>query len=188
MTIIMIRKAALQIGMPALLAVICWNAYLGVHHLRETRQTATLMVESSTIQTNISAVLQDLTDMEASQRGYLLAGDTSYLQPYTEAKTKIGKDFADLHAGLAKRGQQQQAFESRLESLAGSRQAEMERGIDLRQRGYRHRAFKLVDTNEGKEYMDQIRGVASAMTSLERGGFTNLSTTRDAASTKALSV
>ena len=31
----------------------------------------------------------------------------------------------------------------------------MERSIDLRQQGYRHRAFMLVDSNEGMEYMDQ---------------------------------
>ena len=34
----------------------------------------------------------------------------------------------------------------------------MERSISLRQQGYRHRAFMLVDSNEGKEYMDKLAG------------------------------
>jgi hypothetical protein len=33
----MIRKAALQIGVPALLALIAWNAYLAVTHVLEFR-------------------------------------------------------------------------------------------------------------------------------------------------------
>ncbi len=184
----MIRRAALQIGIPVLLAIIGWNAYLAIHHLRQNRQTAALIVESSTIQANISSVLHDLTDMEASQRGYLLAGNTSYLQPFTDAKARIGKDFADLRGGLATRGPNEQALESHLESLATSRQSEMERGIDLRERGYRHRAFKLIDTDEGKDYMDEIRRVASALTSLENSRFVTLSSTNDSQFKKILSV
>ena len=42
--------------------------------------------------------LKDVTDMETGQRGYLLTGDPSYLQPYADAKGRIGTDFADLRA------------------------------------------------------------------------------------------
>ena len=34
----MIRKAALQIGVPALLALIAWNAYLAVNHLKQVEK------------------------------------------------------------------------------------------------------------------------------------------------------
>ena len=183
-----IRRIALQIGVPALLAVIGWNAYLAIHHLRQTQQTAARMFESSAIQANISSVLQDLSDMEASQRGYLLAGVTAYLQPYTDAKARVGKDFAGLRAGIATRNRNDQALESRLESLAGSRESEMEHGIDLRERGYRHRAFKLIDTGEGKEYMDEIRQVGASIASMETASFARLASSRDAAFKKVLSV
>ena len=106
------------------------------------------------IQADISGVLRDLTDMETGQRGYLLTEDPSYLQPYTNAKDRIGADFAGLRVGLANRVEHERSLESQLESLANSKQAEMERSISLRQQGYRHRAFMLVDSNEGMEYMD----------------------------------
>ncbi len=183
-----IRRIALQTGVAALLAVIGWNAYLAIHHLRQMQRTAALMFHSSALQADISDVLQDLTDMEASQRGYLLAGDTSYLLPYTDAKARIGKDFAELRAGIATRNRNEQALESRLESLGASRQSEMEHGIDLREHGYRHRAFKLVDSGQGKEYMDQVRQVASSLTSLESVSFAGLATHRDAAFKEVLSV
>src|ERR1700687_2556500 len=125
----MIRKVALQIGVPALLAFMAWNAYLAVNHLKRMQKIAALTLESSAIQADISAVLKDLTDMETGQRGYLLTGDLAYLQPYTDAKGKIETDFVSLRAGLANRTQSEQSLESQLESLARSKQAEMERSI-----------------------------------------------------------
>src|ERR1700676_3001697 len=99
----MLRKTVLQIGAPALIAFIAWNAYLAVNHLKQMQKTAALTLESSAIQAEISAVTKDLTDMETGQRGYLLTGDTSYLQPYTDAKNRIESDFVSLRAGLASR-------------------------------------------------------------------------------------
>src|ERR1700716_3706426 len=163
----MIRKAALQIGVPALLAFMAWNAYLAVTHLNRMQKVAALTLESSAIQADLSGVLKDLTDMETGQRGYLLTEDPTYLQPYTDAKGRIGTDFAGLRLGLANRAERERSLESQLESLATSKQAEMERSISLREQGYRHRAFKLVDSNEGMEYMDRARGLLSSLSLAE---------------------
>jgi CHASE3 domain sensor protein len=183
----MIRKAALQIGVPALLAFIGWNAYLAVDHLQRVRKTAALTLESSAIQAKLSGVLKDLTDMETGQRGYLLTGDPGYLQPYTDAKTRIEMDFVDLRAGLSNRTQRERSLESQLESLADSKQTEMEHSINLRQQGYRHRSFKLVDTNEGKDCMDEIRRIASSLSSAESSTFARLDGERTAALKTAFS-
>ncbi len=182
----MIRKAALQVGAPALLAFMAWNAYLAVNHLEQMQKIAALTLESSMIQADISGVLKDLTDMETGQRGYLLTGDPSYLQPYTDAKGRIGTDFADLRAGLANRTERERSLESQLESLANSKQAEMERSISLRQQGYRHRAFMLVNSNEGMEYMDRARGLLSSLSVAETTSFARFDRARNASLSKAL--
>jgi CHASE3 domain sensor protein len=184
----MIRKAALQIGVPALLALIAWNAYLAVNHLRRVENIAALTLESSAIQAELSGVLKDVTDMETGQRGYLLTGNPAYLLPYTDAKGRIEIDFVSLRAGLANRTPGEQSLESQWESLAGSKQAEMERSIGLRQQGYRHRSFKLVDTDEGKDYMDEIRRIASSLSSAESNNFARFDTERTAALKRVLSV
>ena len=183
----MIRKAAPQIGVPAQLAFIALNAYLAVNHLQRVRKTAALTLESSAIQAKLSGVLKDLTDMETGQRGYLLTGDPAYLQPYTDAKSRIEMDFVDLRAGLSNRTQRERSLESQWESLAGSKQTEMEHSINLRQQGYRHRSFKLVDTNEGKDCMDEIRRIASSLSSAESSTFARLDGERTAALKTAFS-
>jgi CHASE3 domain sensor protein len=184
----MIRKAALQIGVPVLLAFIAWNAYLAVSHLKRVQTISALTVESSAIQAELSSALRDVTDMETGQRGYLLTGNTAYLQPYTDAKGRMEMDFASLRAGLSNRTQYQRSLESELESLAALKQAEMERSISLRQQGYRRRSFKLVDTDEGRGYMDEIRRITSSLSAAENSNFTRLDGARSAALKRAFSV
>ena len=95
----MIRKAVLRVGAPALLVFMAWNAYFAVNHLKQIHNIAALTLESSTIRADISGILTDLTDMETGQRGYLLTADPSYLQPYNDAKNRIGTDFDRLVQG-----------------------------------------------------------------------------------------
>jgi CHASE3 domain sensor protein len=181
----MIRKAALRIVVPTILSFVACNVYLAVNHLRRVQKIAALTLESSAIQAELSAVLKDITDMETGQRGFLLTGNAAYLQPYTDAKARIGTDFVSLRAGLSDRTQSEQSLESQLESLATSKQAEMERSISLRQRGYRRRSFKLIGTDEGKGYMDEIRAIASSLSSPESSNFTTLDRQKAAALKKA---
>lgn len=99
----MIRKLALQIGIPTLLALMAWNAYLAVSHLNRMQKITALTMESSAIQAELAAVLKDLTDMESGQRGFLLTGDATYLQPYSEAKGRVETNFVALRAALTSR-------------------------------------------------------------------------------------
>jgi CHASE3 domain sensor protein len=181
----MIRKTALQVLAFALLVFMAWNAYLAVNHLRQTQKVAALTLESSRIQASISGVLRDFTDMETGQRGYLLTGNPSYLQPYTDAKARLEADFAGLGAGLADRAESERSLVSQLEALAASKQAEMERSINWRQLGYRHRAFMLVDSNEGMEYMDKARELLSSLSAAEAGSFARFDSQTNASLSRA---
>jgi len=182
----MMRKATLRVGAPALLVCLAWNAYLAVNHLRQMQKTATLTLESSKIQADISSVLKDLIDMETGERGYLLTENLAYLQPYHDAKGRIAADLASLRAGLANRGEQQRSLVSQLESVANSKQSEMEQAINLRQQGYRHRAFKLVDSNEGMEYMDKARELLASLSAAENSNSARFDGERNAVLSEAL--
>jgi CHASE3 domain sensor protein len=182
----MIRKLALQIGISTLLALIAWNAYLAVSQLQRMQKITVLTMESSAIQAELSAVLRDLTDMETGQRGFLLTGDATYLQPYSDAKGRIEASFVALRAALTDQRVHEQSLVAELSSLAAAKQAEMERTISLRQRGYRLRSFRVVDTNEGEDYMDKIRSIVSSLSASESGNFAKLDSQKSATLRKFL--
>jgi CHASE3 domain sensor protein len=183
----MILKATIQIGVPILLVCMALNAYLAVDHLRQMQKMDALTLGSSAMQVTIADVLKDLTDMETSQRGYLLTAEPSYLQPYTAAKDRIGSDFASLRMHLAGRSEEQRSLESQLESLSKTKQVEMEHTIDLRQQGYRHRSFMLVDTNEGERYMDDARRIAASLSSAESRNYVKVDGEKNVAVKRMLS-
>lgn len=175
----MIRKIALQVGGIVLLVLMAWNAYLSVKRLNGTQTMAALTAEHSAMQASISSVLRDLTDMETGQRGFLLTGDSSYLQPYLDAKARIGANLSDLRSKVAVKSEQEQSLQSQLEELTASKQAEMERTIDLRQRGYRHRAFQLVASNEGMQYMETARKLLASLSAEETSSVVNFEKERN---------
>ena len=173
-------------GACALLVFIAWNAFLTIKHLRQLQSDAALTLESSKAQAEISSVLRDITDMETGQRGYLLTANDSYLQPYNNARSRIESDFAALRSRFRNRSEREQALLSQLEVLSNAKQAEMERSITLRQQGYRRRAFRLVDSDEGMEYMDKARGLLASLYMEESSRFATLDRQRNLRQRKAL--
>src|SRR4051794_3359562 len=184
----MSRHTAIHIVAVILLVLLAWNTYLAISQLTRIQSTDALMVENAAVQMNISRVQQDLTDLQTSQRGFLLTGDPQYLEPYQRVKAAIATDFADLRSSLAKRGEQEPAQVSEIESLAASEQAELERAVTLRQHGYRRLAVNAVDTNKDKEYMDQIRGLLSSLSEVESKSSAEFAKSRGASLSRALSV
>lgn len=182
----MTRKVALQMGACALLVFIAWNAFLTIKHLRQLQSDAALTLESSMAEAEISSVLRDITDMETGQRGYLLTANDSYLQPYNNARSRIESDFAALRSRFRNRSEREQALLSQLEVLSNAKQAEMERSITLRQQGYRRRAFRLVDSDEGMEYMDKARGLLASLYMEESSRFATFDRQRNLRQRKAL--
>lgn len=182
----MMKKIVLAVLSVTLLVCAALTAYLALKDVVRMQKLVAQTTETSMLQADISMVLKDLTDMETGQRGYLLTGDASYLQPYTEANAHILADLAKLRTGLAQRPERERLLEPEIEPLARSKQAEMERSISLRQRGYRHRAFKLVNSNEGQEYMDKARALLTSLATTENSNFERFEGERNAGARQAL--
>jgi CHASE3 domain sensor protein len=163
----MIRNTALHVGFAVLFALIVWNGYVVVSHTKHMQRSAALTARSSVVRAKISAVQKDLTDMQAGQRAYLISPDPSYLQRYADAKERIATDFGNLRQELVNRSEQERSLESEIESLVNSKQSEMERSLALRKQGYRHRAFKMVDSSEVMDYLDQARERVPALIAAE---------------------
>jgi CHASE3 domain sensor protein len=152
-----IRKTGLRLAVPLLLALIVLNAFFAVRNLSRIREATNLRLENSLLQANISAVLLDLSEIESGQLGFILTNNPSYLEPFENAKGKLGKDFSSLREKLAARPAQERQLLTELETIAQAKIAEAEKTIQLRRDSYRKRAFDMVDTNVGKNYMDDAR-------------------------------
>lgn len=133
----------------------------------------------------IQAILADtaarLVDAETGQRGFLLSGDETYLEPYREAIKNLDRVTDELKKLTSGNPDQQKRIET-LEPLIESKLGELQRTIDLRRKEGLAAANEVVLSGQGKQLMDRIRSVLAEMANEEN----NLEEVRSQEMTRAL--
>lgn len=113
---------------------------------------------SNRVRLQLANLLSEMKDAETGQRGYLLTGVDSYLQPHDAAVQEIGGTFADIVRLTADNPRQQRRLAG-LSQVIDSKLAELKQTIDLRRTQNLDAALKIVLNNSGKIFMDQIRAI-----------------------------
>jgi signal transduction histidine kinase len=102
-----------------------------------------------------------MNDAESGQRGYLLTGESSYLQPYTEAVAKVEAALDRLHEAYGGREDSREFHELRI--LTGKKLGELEDTLALFKRRGATPAVNVVRTDVGKRTMDEISRIVGTM-------------------------
>ncbi len=97
-----------------------------------------------------------LQDAEASQRGFLLTGREEYLAPYNLAVPVITPRYEALKANLEAYPETAGAV-ARLKQAIDLKLAEMDRTITLKREGHDAEALAIINTDEGKDLMEEAR-------------------------------
>jgi methyl-accepting chemotaxis protein len=126
-------------------------------------RNATLLVDTERwvahthqVRIELADLISIIKDAESGQRGYLISGEESYLEPYKAAVAAIKTTLADVKKLTSDNPNQQRRL-SAVTPLIDSKLAELKQTIDLRKGQGFDAALKILLTNEGKIYMDQIR-------------------------------
>jgi len=109
-----------------------------------------------------NAALASLSDMETGYRGFLLAGDTTFLNPYQAGNDRIRNLLTELQTLTADNPEQVARWQSIEEQVQGWRQIVAMRGIALRRevtagRTTFEQLVGTVVTGEGRRRVDAIR-------------------------------
>ena len=110
--------------------------------------------DSQLRQQALSEFIALISDAESGQRGYLLTGESSYLQPYTEAVTKVEAALDRVHQAYGGKDDSREFQELRI--LTGKKLGELEDTLALFKRRGNGPAMNIVRTDAGKRTMDDI--------------------------------
>jgi methyl-accepting chemotaxis protein len=119
------------------------------------------------VRTELADLLSQFKDAETGQRGYLITGEDAYLQPYRSALAVIDATLADVRKLTADNPNQQRRLGT-ISPLIDAKLAELKETIDLRRTQGLDAATKVVLSNAGKTYMDQIRAIIAEADHEER--------------------
>ena len=142
----------LAIGALILLGIVGSSVWLVSQNSIYSEQVA----QMRRVRSGSADLLSVLQDAETGQRGYLLAAEDSFLQPYEAALARLPERIAYLDKNV----KGLPAFESRvpeLEKLIGDKTAELKRTVDLTTAGKVTEALAIVRNSSGRLMMDQIR-------------------------------
>ena len=147
-----------------LLAAIGIVAYRSIDSLTKTSYAVT---HSHAVLERLANVLTQLTDAETGQRGFVITGDEAYLDPYRSGTAAVPKLIEDLRA-LTTDNLNQQRRIAEAEPIIEAKFAELKRTVEMRRTLGFDATEKVVASNEGKQYMDNLRRILAAMEQEER--------------------
>lgn len=119
------------------------------------------------LQASIADVISEMKDAETSQRGFVITGNPTFLEPYRNARLSIGTKLARLNALSAS---ERPAIRTRVDNIGAlipRKFAEMERVLKVRAAEGRDPAAAVVSQGVGKQLMDQIRAETLAVQRLQ---------------------
>ncbi len=117
--------------------------------------------DSQLRQQALSEFIALISDAESGQRGYLLTGESSYLQPYTEAVAKVEAALDRVHEAYGGNDDSREFQELRI--LTGKKLGELEDTLALFKKRGTTPAVNVVRTDVGKRTMDEILRIVGDM-------------------------
>ena len=134
---------------------------------RQAREEAEFYAQATA---DLQSLLIDTLDAETGQRGYLITGDSAYLEPYLAAKARLASDRARLEERFA--GPHPKAFAadgSELWPPLEAKLAEIDRTVALFSAGQHDAALAEVRAGTGKRSMDTLRAEVDRLSRVAAG-------------------
>jgi PAS domain S-box-containing protein len=127
------------------------------------------------VKDQIHLVMLVFDNAETGQRGYLLTGESAYLDPYEQATSQATDQISRL-ASLVQNNPAQAQEIAQLRAIGNLKLAEMEQTVQLKKAGKDAEARQMVLSGLGFRHMEQIRRVLALMEAQEDQRFAAWST------------
>ena len=139
----------------ALLAAMVLVGINEVGHMR-SQDAVEQLAQGLTTRSDVNKLLQSMLDAETGQRGYLLTGNETYLEPYDKAVATVQTNLDSLRMQFMAAPEDMQEF-ALLSRQISRKLAEMELSLRLRRQGNEDAWKFILNTDVGKEHMEAIR-------------------------------
>jgi methyl-accepting chemotaxis protein len=131
-------------------------------------ETASLVAHTHRVLENLTQLNQELVDCETGERGYIITGLDSYLQPYRESVGRIDELVTEIDQ-LTRGNPEQLRRLAELQEAVKVRLATLQEGIDTRRQKGLEQASAWMSAGAGKDQMDAVRKILNAMQTAATG-------------------
>ena len=154
--------ASVLAGFAVAIAAVLITAWLAFDSLQDRSAAAERITRAYDVLVRLQRVFSFVKDAETGQRGYLLTGAESYLDPYDKARVALPGEVQSLQSAVKSDPEQQRRLDAFVQTI-DEKLAELSQSIALKRSGDSEAALALVRTDRGKSLMDRIRDLAAEM-------------------------
>jgi PAS domain S-box-containing protein len=155
-----------EIAVAFMLSLLLGIGFVSYRSSTEFIQSSAQVVHSREVRGSLQGILSLVEEIESGQRGYIITGESSFLEPYQRATDSIEERLMHVKTLIADEPQLQAHIET-LISLVKSRIALAAESIKLRRsRGFAA-ARALILSGKGEHEMEQIRALITEMREAE---------------------
>ncbi len=110
----------------------------------------------------IEKIMDDVQDIETGQRGYIISGDSVFLQPYDSALFSLAQDTLNLQLLIVQYPARKDDFD-RLMKFINEKLAFVKASVQARREEGGYEAAQKIIIGQGRIAMDSIRNLAAAI-------------------------
>jgi len=122
----------------------------------KTQSSTTSVLQAREQQSALSALMVTLLNAETGQRGYLLTGEPRYLAPYEIASKNVKPRIGAVELAFKDDPPGRSALD-RIRPLIQAKLDELAETVELKKSGRADEALAIVNSDRGKDLMDQLR-------------------------------
>lgn len=124
----------------------------------QTQSAANEVLKAREQLVSLSNLMVTMLNAETGQRGYLLTGESRYLSPYESASRNVKPRSEALEAAFQNDLSAKPALDN-IRSAIQAKMAELSETVELKKSGKTAEALAIVNSDRGKDLMDQIRSL-----------------------------
>lgn len=163
----------MAISMPLAILAAAFLIFINEVSFQHSTTAVANLEQAQQTRSAINRLIRQVLDAETGQRGYLLTGDTRYLEPYQATIGDISENLERLRKLFIAEPQQLKDFDI-LANHVSRKMDEMELSVRMRRDGNEDGWKFVLTTDVGKEQMEAIREQsaklsASSITKMEAG-------------------
>jgi signal transduction histidine kinase len=148
--------------------VVAFNTWLAFRSIGTLLDSEAWVRHTLQVINQVELIMGSAKDAETGNRGFLITGDSAYLEPYTQAIKELPGELSTFGTLTADNPSQQERLLN-LRAILDERLALLAQGISERQaNGAKDEVHLLVLSGTGKAEMDHLRGIADDMEAEER--------------------
>ncbi len=142
---------------PVALATLAWRDIV------QYRERVASVSHTRQVLGEMETLFLAITDSETGQRGYLLTGDESYLQPFRAASPQVEQSLARLGELIRESSPDRRARFEELAAAVHLKMGELQDTVQLRRTQGQAASMAVLRTGAGQRAMETIRRITLAM-------------------------